>query len=208
MLQPERIKRDRSRRADSRARADVIVVMAYGQILPRACSNSDGRLPELARLAAAATSRRGTDPGRHHRRRRGDRHHGDVHGRRPRYRRHPAAGHEFRLPPDETGGSLHDRAGGESRRRAGGGAAINSQRERRRAFRRMRAARPTRRSWSANMAGSIGPQPAEVIERKIRAFNPWPGASTSCAMTAGSGAKAEDLPCASVADEPAVPPEQ
>ncbi len=81
ILQPARIKREEAV-AEIRALApDVIVVMAYGQILPRIrARNSAGGLPEFARLASASASRRGADPGGNYGRRSRDRNNRHVYG--------------------------------------------------------------------------------------------------------------------------------
>ena len=69
ILQPARIKRSASDRTDSRVDPDVIVVMAYGQILPRDVLE----IPKIACLnlhasLAAAIPRSGTDSGSRSRR--------------------------------------------------------------------------------------------------------------------------------------------
>ena len=64
-----------------RFKPDVIVVMAYGQILPATVLEDPAhRLSEFARLASAALARRGADPGGDRGGRSRNRHHCDVHG--------------------------------------------------------------------------------------------------------------------------------
>ena len=73
--------------------ADVMVVAAYGLILPRRCSTiPPPRLPQYPRLAAAALARRGADPARDPGGRRGNRHHHHADGRGAGYRADVAAG--------------------------------------------------------------------------------------------------------------------
>ena len=80
------------RQALEAAAPDVLVVAAYGLILPPwVLTTAAARLPEHPWLAAAALARRGADPARHRgwRQRNGHHHHAD--GRRPRHRRDAAA---------------------------------------------------------------------------------------------------------------------
>ncbi len=71
--------------------ADVIMVMAYGQILPKGRARCRApRLLESARVDPAAPSRRGAGASGDPVRRQRDRDHGDVHGRGAGYRRYPA----------------------------------------------------------------------------------------------------------------------
>ena len=100
----------RSGRGDSRLAPDVIVVMAYGQILPKsvleipriACLNLHASL--LPRYRGAAPIQAAIAAGDA-----GDRHYRHLHGRRSRHRRHASARRRSRSLPNETGGSLHDR---------------------------------------------------------------------------------------------------
>ena len=174
ILQPERIKRDEAV-AQIRALApDVAVVMAYGQILPRAtleiphiaCLNLHasllpkhrGAAPIQAAIAAGDHETgitvmymdEGLDTG-------------DIllHSRLP-------------IAPEETGGSLHDRLGeiapaalaeALSLLQAGHAPRVPQQNEAATYAPKLEREHG-RLDWS---------EPAEIIERKIRAFDPWPG---------------------------------
>jgi methionyl-tRNA formyltransferase len=175
ILQPARIK-DRESIEEIRALApDVIVVMAYGQILPRnvleipstACLNLHasllprhrGAAPIQAAIAAGDRETgitvmymsQGLDTG-------------DILLQR-----------KIDILPNDTGGSLHDRLGQsapeallESLRMLASGSAPRIPQENALATYAPKLSREAGRiDWS---------EPAETIERKIRAFNPWPGA--------------------------------
>jgi methionyl-tRNA formyltransferase len=175
ILQPARIK-DRESIEEIRALTpDVIVVMAYGQILPRnvleipptACLNLHASLLPRHRGAApiqaaiAAGDREtgitvmymseGLDTG-------------DILLQR-----------KIDIVPNDTGGSLHDRLAQiapeallESLRMLASGSAPRIPQENALATYAPKLNREAGRiDWS---------EPAETIERKIRAFNPWPGA--------------------------------
>jgi methionyl-tRNA formyltransferase len=177
ILQPARIK-DRESIEEIRALTpDVIVVMAYGQILPRnvleiptrACLNLHASLLPRHRGAApiqaaiAAGDREsgitvmymdeGLDTG-------------DILLQR-----------KIEILPNDTGGSLHDRLGQiapevllESLRMLASASAPRLPQENALATYAPKLNREAGRiDWS---------EPAETIERKIRAFNPWPGAFT------------------------------
>src|SRR5438270_6585364 len=174
-LQPARIK-DREAIDQIRALApDVIVVMAYGQILPRAvleipkiaCLNLHasllprwrGAAPIQAAIAAGDREAgmtvlymdEGLDTG-------------DILLQR-----------KIDILPNDTGGSLHDRLA-----KIAPEALLESL--------RMLASRSAARIPQDNGLATYAPklnreagrinwsEPAETIERKIRAFNPWPGA--------------------------------
>jgi methionyl-tRNA formyltransferase len=174
LLQPARIK-DRQAIDEIRAlEPDVIVVMAYGQILPRdvleipkmTCLNLHasllprwrGAAPIQAAIAAGDRETgitvmymdEGLDTG-------------DILLHR-----------RIDIRPDETGGSLHDRlseiAPGallEALRLLGQGAAPRFPQDNALATYAPKLKREDGKiDWS---------EPAEVIERRIRAFNPWPG---------------------------------
>jgi methionyl-tRNA formyltransferase len=178
ILQPARIK-DRQAIDEIRAlQPDLIVVMAYGQILPRdlleiprvACLNLHASLLPRWRGAApiqaaiAADDREtgitvmymdeGLDTG-------------DI-----------LLKHKIDILPEETGGSLHDRLGEvapeallESLRLLGTGQAPRVPQDKALATTAPKLNREDGRiDWA---------EPADVIERKIRAFNPWPGAFTT-----------------------------
>ena len=81
LLQPDRIKQEEAVAKIRELAPDVIVVMAYGQIVPPSVlDDSPGRLPKSARVASASSPRRSADPGSHSGRRSTDRDHRDVHG--------------------------------------------------------------------------------------------------------------------------------
>ena len=83
---------------------------------------------------------------------------------------------------------------------------INSQPEPLRAF-RQDASRATYAPKLEREHGAIDwTQPAEAIERKIRAFDPWPGAYTILRDDAGRERKLKIFQAAVVADEPAPGP--
>jgi methionyl-tRNA formyltransferase len=175
VLQPARIKMPEAIEAIRGLNPDVIVVMAYGQILPReileipkiACLNLHasilprwrGAAPIQAAIAAGDRETgitvmymdEGLDTG-------------DILFQK-----------KIEIAPDETGGSLHDRLAE---------IAPNALREAISLLRHGDAPRTAQDSQLANYAPKLErehgridwTEPAEVIERKIRAFNPWPGA--------------------------------
>jgi methionyl-tRNA formyltransferase len=175
ILQPARIKASVD---EIRAlRPDVIVVMAYGQILPRdvleipriACLNLHasllprwrGAAPIQAAIAAGDREtgitviymNEGLDTG-------------DILLQR-----------KIDISPNETGGSLHDRLGG---------IAPEALLESLRLVAEANAPRVPQDNAVATLAPKLNredgridwDEPAEVIERKVRAYNPWPGAFT------------------------------
>jgi methionyl-tRNA formyltransferase len=175
ILQPTRIKDQSSIAAIRAFKPDVIVVMAYGQILPPdvltiprvACLNLHasllphwrGAAPIQAAIAAADRETgitvmymdEGLDTG-------------DI-----------LLQQKIEIRPEETGGSLHDRLA-----QAAPGALIESL--------RLLVVGNAPRIPQDNTHATYAPklkredgqinwsESAEVIERKIRAFNPWPGA--------------------------------
>ena len=177
ILQPARIKDRQSIEEIHALQPDVIVVMAYGQILPRhvlevpriACLNLHasllprwrGAAPIQAAIAAGDRESgitvmymdEGLDTG-------------DVLLQR-----------KIAIGPMETGGSLHDRLG-----QIAPEALLESL--------RLLASENAPRFPQDNAIATKAPKlnredgrinwsdPAEIIERKIRAFNPWPGAFT------------------------------
>ena len=189
ILQPARIK-DRQSIEEIRAlQPDVIVVMAYGQILPRdvlaiprmGCLNLHasllprwrGAAPIQAAIAAGDRESgitvmymdEGLDTG-------------DVLLQR-----------KIAIAPTETGESLHDRLGQiapeallESLRLL---ASENAPRLPQDNALATKAPKLNREDGRINWA-----EPAEIIERKIRAFNPWPGAF---AIVADSSNKPRNL---------------
>lgn len=175
LLQPVKIKDPQAIEEIRTLKPDVIVVMAYGQILPRgvleipknACLNLHasllprwrGAAPIQAAIAAGDREAgitvmymdEGLDTG-------------DILLQR-----------KSEIQPDDTGGSLHDRLG-----RIAPDALLESL--------RMLATATAPRMPQDNTLATYAPklkrehgkidwsEPAQAIERKIRAFNPWPGA--------------------------------
>ena len=185
ILQPARL-RDDEAVAEIRALApDVIVVMAYGQILPKsvleipriACLNLHasllpqyrGAAPIQAAIAAGDAETgitviymdEGLDTG-------------DI-----------LLQTKLAISPNETGGSLHDRLAqlapeallGALAQLAAGQAPRLPQDSARATY----AAKLTRDNGKIDWS-----EPAEMIERKIRAFDPWPGTFTSLADASGN----------------------
>ena len=174
ILQPKKIKEPQSIHEISDLRPDLIVVMAYGQILPRdilqipkiACLNLHasllprwrGAAPLQAAIAAGDRETgitvmymdEGLDTG-------------DI-----------LLQHKIDIRADDTGGSLHDRLAHiapeallESLRTLADGNAPRIRQDKSLASYAPKLSRENGRiDWS---------EPAEVIERKVRAFNPWPG---------------------------------
>jgi len=188
ILQPERIKRDDAIAAIREWEPDAMVVMAYGQILPRAvleipkiaCLNLHASLLPRHRGAApiqgaivAGDSESGitvmyVDEGLDT---------GDI-----------LLQHRIAIAPDETGGSLHDRlaktappALAEALNQLATGAASRVPQDADQATYAPKLEREHGRiDWR---------ETAEAIERKIRAFNPWPGAHTFLQETSGKERK-------------------
>lgn len=184
ILQPERIKRPDAVEAIRELAPEVIVVMAYGQILPRAvleipsvaCLNLHASLLPRHRGAAPIQSAilagdresgitvmymdEGLDTG-------------DI-----------LLQSRIEIAPDETGGSLHDRlaqiapvALDEALARLGTGNAPRVSQDSSVATYAPKLEREDGRiNWTETVA---------LIERKIRAFNPWPGAFTLLRDEAG-----------------------
>ena len=202
VLQPERIRREPEAAEQIRAlRPDVIVVMAYGQILPRAvleiprvaCLNLHASLLPRHRGAApiqAAISAgdqeigitvmymdEGLDTG-------------DI-----------VLQASIPIAPEETGGSLHDRlaeiasvALADALDQLGAGTAPRVPQD---------ASRATYAPKLEREDGAIDwTQSAEAIERKIRAFDPWPGAFTLVRDDTGRERKLKIF-SAAVSDAPA-----
>jgi methionyl-tRNA formyltransferase len=180
ILQPERIKDRQAIEAIRALQPDSIVVMAYGQILPRevleipriACLNLHasllprwrGAAPIQAAIAAGDPETgitvmymaEGLDTG-------------DILLRR-----------RIDILPTDTGGSLHDRLAH---------IAPEALLEALQMLAKGNAPRVPQDNTLATYASKLTrddgkidwSQPAEIIERKIRAFNPWPGAFTEIA---------------------------
>jgi methionyl-tRNA formyltransferase len=177
ILQPKRIKDPPSFEEIRALQPDVIVVMAYGQILPRdvlqippvACLNLHasllprwrGAAPIQAAIAAGDRETgitvmymdEGLDTG-------------DI-----------LLQHKIDISPLETGGSLHDRLGE---------IAPDALLEALSLLVGKKAPRVRQDATQATLAPKLDREdgridwmePAQAIERKIRAFNPWPGAFT------------------------------
>ncbi|HEX4638963.1 MAG TPA: methionyl-tRNA formyltransferase [Chthoniobacterales bacterium] len=175
ILQPEKIKHPEAIEQIRALAPDLIVVMAYGQILPRdvleipkiACLNLHasllsrwrGAAPIQAAIAAGDVEtgitvmymNEGLDTG-------------DILLQR-----------KIDIAPNETGGSLHDRLAG---------LAPDSLLDALNMF--PNAPRTPQDNVLATYASKLNREsgridwnePAQVIERKIRAYNPWPGAFT------------------------------
>lgn len=188
ILQPQRIKREEAVQAIRELRPDVIVVMAYGQILPRAvleippiaCLNLHASLLPRHRGAAPIQAvilagdretgitvmymDEGLDTG-------------DI-----------LLQTRIAILPNETGGSLHDRL------------AEIAPEALRTALTQLASRTVPRLPQNANEA-TYAPklerehgliewsENAEAIERKIRAFNPWPGTYMLLRDAAGQARK-------------------
>ena len=159
--------------------ADLMVVAAYGLILPEPVLAAGApRRSQYPRFAAAALARRGADPARHPRRRRAHRHLHHADGPRAWIPARCSPPRRCPIAADDTSASLHDKLAelgarlivsalaqlerGELARPAAGGCAARATPP--------RSPRPKPRS--------TGARPRRLIERKVRAFNPQPGAST------------------------------
>jgi methionyl-tRNA formyltransferase len=205
VLQPERLRRDEAVLEQLRALApDVIVVMAYGQILPRsvleipriACLNLHASL--LPRHRGAAPIQAAIVEG--------DRETGIT----VMYMDEGLDTGDILLQasipimPDETGGTLHDRlaeiapaALADAMTQLQAGTAPRVPQE---------ASRATYAPKLEREHGAIDwTQSAEAIERKIRAFNPWPGAFAVVRDDAGRERKLK-IYSATVLDLAAVAP--
>ncbi|HEY1583207.1 MAG TPA: methionyl-tRNA formyltransferase [Chthoniobacterales bacterium] len=184
ILQPERIREEEAVRRIRELAPDVIVVMAYGQILPRSvleipvvgCLNLHasllprhrGAAPIQAAILAGDTETgitvmhmgEGLDTG-------------DILLQR-----------KLGIMPNETGGSLHDRLADlapialrEALAQLAAGTAARLPQDSGEAT---YAAKLTREDGKIDWS-----EPAEMIARKIRAFDPWPGAFTRLTDAAG-----------------------
>lgn len=206
ILQPARIKSEEAV-AEIRALApDVIVVMAYGQILPRsvldipreACLNLHASLLPRHRGAAPIQAAivagdresgmtvmymsEGLDTG-------------DI-----------LLQSRLEIAPDETSGSLHDRLGR---------IAPAALREAFVQLQRGSAPRIPQDSSGATYAPKLGredgridwTESAALLERKIRAFNPWPGAFTLLRDDAGRDRKLKVFSASVVASARTAPGE-
>jgi methionyl-tRNA formyltransferase len=184
IFQPERIKREEAVREIRQLAPDVIVVMAYGQILPRsvleiprvACLNLHASL--LPRHRGAAPIQAAILAGDH------------ESGMTVMYMDEGLDTGDvllqsrLEIAPAETGGSLHDRLAE---------IAPDALREALVQLRRGSAPRVPQNSAEATYAPKLQredgridwTESAALIERKIRAFDPWPGAFTVLRDAAG-----------------------
>jgi len=175
VLQPARIKREEAVAEIRALEPDVIVVMAYGQILPRAvleipaaaCLNLHASLLPRHRGAAPIQAAivagdqetgitvmymdEGLDTG-------------DI-----------LSLSRITIAPNETGGSLHDRLGEIA---SAALAAALAQLQTGQAPRRPQdpAGATSAPKLEREHGRLVWSEPADLIERKIRAFDPWPGA--------------------------------
>ena len=188
ILQPARIKFPEAIQDIRNLAPEVVAVMAYGQILPRAvleipsraCLNLHasllpkyrGAAPIQAAIAAGETTTgitvmyvdEGLDTG-------------DL-----------LLARELTIAPDETGSSLHDRLAQlapeallEALKLLGQGKARRIPQD---------AAKASYASKLQRDDGKIDwTEPEEAIERKIRAYDPWPGAFTMVASPSGKALK-------------------
>lgn len=184
VLQPIRIKREEAVREVAALAPEVIVVMAYGQILPRAvleipkvaCLNLHASLLPRHRGAAPIQSAIVA---------------GDAEsGLTVMYMNEGLDTGDMllqsRIPiaPDESGGSLHDRLAQ---------LAPAALQEAVSLLERGTAPRVAQNSAEATYAPKLEREhglidwnnPAELVERKVRAFDPWPGAYTLLEDAAG-----------------------
>lgn len=204
ILQPERIKRDEAV-AEIRAVApEVAVVMAYGQILPRtvleipriACLNLHASLLPRHRGAApiqAAILAGDRETGITVMYMDEDLDTGDV-----------VLQKRISLAKSETGGSLHDRLGEIApaaledalTQLASGTAPRDPQ-------------NPAKASYAPKLEREDGridwTEPTEIIERKIRAFDPWPGTYTLFREDSGHERKLKIFGAAMVDQKQAAP---
>jgi methionyl-tRNA formyltransferase len=204
VAQPERIKREEAVTTIRGLAPDVIVVMAYGQIIPRtileiprlACLNLHasllphhrGAAPIQASILAGDTETgitvmymdEGLDTG-------------DI-----------LLQSRLEIAPNETGGSLHDRLGeiapaalDEVLRQLAQGTAHRVPQDSSAATYARKLERENGRiDWS---------EPARLIERKIRAFDPWPGTFAILRDSAGREQKLKIFKGTVVAGDKATP---
>src|SRR4051794_24160698 len=184
ILQPTRLRAEESVARIRAFAPEVIVVMAYGQILPEsvlkipsiACLNVHASLlPEYRGAApiqaaiAAGDSETGItimymDAGLDT---------GDI-----------QLQEKLAILPNETGGSLHDRLA-----EIAPDAVLKALAQLARGQAPRQPQDPARATYAAKLARDDGKidwsQSAEVIERKIRAYDPWPGAFTTLVDASG-----------------------
>lgn len=206
ILQPEKIRNPEAITEIRALAPDVMVVMAYGQILPRAILE----IPRLACLnlhASLLPRHRGAAPIQAAIVA-GDRESGitvmymdegidtgDM-----------LLQAKLKIAPEETGGSLHDRLSQLAPRALHEALLL---------LQAGKAPRIPQDSSTATYAGKLEredgridwTEPAALIERKIRAFNPWPGAFTVLRDAAGRDLKLKIFSAKVVAVAHAAPDE-
>lgn len=184
VFQPARIKEENAITQIRELAPDVIVVAAYGQILPNgaldaprlACINVHasllprwrGAAPIQAAIAAGDERTgitimyvaQGLDTG-------------DI-----------LLQQETKISPNETGGSLHDRLAD-----LAPALVLNSLQLIERGDAPRQPQDSTQATYAPKLTRDCGridwSEPAELVERKIRAFNPWPGSFTEIETDAG-----------------------
>ncbi len=207
VAQPKRIRKPEALREIEAMEAEVMVVMAYGQILPRALLD----MPPVACLnlhASLLPRHRGAAPIQAAIR--------DGDERSGITVMHVAEGldtgdillqHDFELRPDETGGSLHDRLAA---------CAPGALAEALDLLEAGRAPRVVQEEARATYTGKLTRedgvidwnQPAECLERLIRAYDPWPGTLTHLPHGDGTSRRLKIFPPVEVVptDVPLGPP--
>ena len=175
VLQPPRLRDPGWPERLAEYRADVAVVVAFGQILPKAVLDVPVRGSiNVHALAAAALPRRGADRVGHHPRRDGDRDHHLPDG--------PGHGHRRHAP--ERGDADRPRGDGRRALRATGGdrravllRGRSTASTRCRASRRITRRPRSRRGSTRKTAGCGRHEPARDLVNRVRGCNPWPGAA-------------------------------
>src|ERR1043166_1202335 len=206
ILQPARIKSEEAVEAIRALAPDVIVVMAYGQILPRsvleiprvACLNMHASLLPKHRGAAPIHAALGA----------GDREGGItvMYMRKGLDTADILLQSRLEIAGDETGGSLHDRLAL---------IAPDALHEALLQLQRGTAPRIPQDSSRATYAPKLGREQGRIawtdaavlLERKIRAFNPWPGAFTLLRDPTGHDRKLKVFRAHVVQAAPAAPGE-
>jgi len=193
VFQPESFRHNLSALDELRTLSpDLAVVMAYGQILPRAVIET----PTIACLnlhASLLPRHRGASPAQAAIRD-GDAESGvSLMHVVPKLDAGPVILQEaFPLAPDETGGSLHERLAEAAPRALARGIAL---------LREGSAPGEPQDETLATHSGKLGrehgrldwSQPAEALERLVRAYDPWPGTHAE-ALVAGEARKVKLFP--------------
>lgn len=205
VLQPERLKGDEAALAEFVAfRPDLVIVMAYGQILPRALLSAP-RVACVNLHASLLPRHRGAAPIQAAIR------DGDAESGITLMHVSPKldAGdmilkRALPIHPDETGGSLHDRLAELGPELVAEGLAL---------FRDGRAPREAQIEALATHAGKLGREDGEIdwsleasaLERLIRAYDPWPGCTTTLDL-GGERRKLKIFPASTVVPGDDSPP--